>query len=264
MVRDIRDSKCKFQTPFHQVRDVRKLVKSSYRFVALENSSCSSGMASTAFREESKPVNRGPDKKPFPTPMVIKCQSVNTNNATKHSELVNTGENISETERLSPNLSEWPTRSETLHAAPRVPCAKQLVIEQPEFSLKIDAKAAKQKPEKAAEGSEKKPESKVSNQIALEKLKAAVKTMEQLYFLIGTNGNAKRKLRDQSRTVTFCRSSRERSKESRPKRTLRTNMGKWTLCSCMLKSRPQPRVQVLTRIKHVCQQVLTGRKTRRC
>ncbi len=182
MVRDIRDSKCKFQTPFHQVRDVRKLVKSSYRFVALENSSCSSGMASTAFREESKPVNRGPDKKPFPTPMVIKCQSVNTNNATKHSELVNTGENISETGRLSPNLSEWPTRSETLHAAPRVPCAKQLVIEQPEFSLKIDAKAAKQKPEKAAEGSEKKPESKVSNQIALEKLKAAVKTMEQLYF----------------------------------------------------------------------------------
>ncbi|XP_052400845.1 uncharacterized protein C4orf54-like [Carassius gibelio] len=182
MVRDIRDNKCKFQTPIHQVRDVRKLVKSSYRFVALENPSSSSGMTSTALREESKPVNRGPDKKPFPTPMVIKCQSVNTNNAAKPSEPVNTGENVGEMVRLSPNLSEWATKSETLRTGPRVPCAKQPVNEQPELSLKIDAKASKQKPEKATEGSEKKPESKVSNQIALEKLKAAVKTMEQLYF----------------------------------------------------------------------------------
>ncbi|KAL0204089.1 hypothetical protein M9458_002107 [Cirrhinus mrigala] len=172
MVRDIRDSKCKFQTPIHQVRDVRKLVKSSYRFVALENAS---GKASAALREESKPVNRGPDKKPFPTPMVIKCQSVNTNNAVKPAEPVG------ETARLSPNLSEGPTKSETIRAAPRVPCTKQPVTEQPEFSLKIDAKAAKRKPEKSTEGCEKKPESKVSNQIALEKLKAAVKTMEQLY-----------------------------------------------------------------------------------
>ncbi|KAK2908647.1 hypothetical protein Q8A67_004484 [Cirrhinus molitorella] len=172
MVRDIRDSKCKFQTPIHQVRDVRKLVKSSYRFVALENAS---GMASTALREDSKPVNRGPDKKAFPTPMVIKCQSVNTNSAAKPSEPVG------EMARLSPNLSEGPTKSETLRATPRVPCPKQPVTEQPELSLKIDAKASKQKTEKSTEGSEKKPESKVSNQIALEKLKAAVKTMEQLY-----------------------------------------------------------------------------------
>ncbi|XP_051762804.1 uncharacterized protein C4orf54-like [Ctenopharyngodon idella] len=182
MVRDIRDSKCKFQTPIHQVRDVRKLVKSSYRFVALENTCGSSGTASTALREESKPVNRGPDKKTFPTPMVIKCQSVNTNNATKPSEPVNKGEKVAETSRLSLNLSsEWATKSESVRAAPRVPCAKQPLTEQPEFSLKIDAKAAKQKSEKATDSSEKKPESKVSNQIALEKLKAAVKTMEQLY-----------------------------------------------------------------------------------
>lgn len=182
MVRDIRDSKCKFQTPIHQVRDVRKLVKSSYRFVALENTCGSSGTASTALREESKPVNRGPDKKTFPTPMVIKCQSVNTNNATKPSEPVNKGEKVAETSRLSLNLSsEWATKSESVRAAPRVPCAKQPLTEQPEFSLKIDAKVAKQKSEKATDSSEKKPESKVSNQIALEKLKAAVKTMEQLY-----------------------------------------------------------------------------------
>lgn len=182
MVRDIRDSKCKFQTPIHQVRDVRKLVKSSYRFVALENACSSSGTASTALREESKPVNRGPDKKTFPTPMVIKCQSVNTNNTTKPSKPVNKGERVAETSRLSLNLSsEWATKSESVRGAPRVPCAKQPLTEQPEFSLKIDAKAAKQKSEKATDSSEKKPESKVSNQIALEKLKAAVKTMEQLY-----------------------------------------------------------------------------------
>uniref|UniRef100_A0A8C2C3W7 DUF4585 domain-containing protein n=1 Tax=Cyprinus carpio TaxID=7962 RepID=A0A8C2C3W7_CYPCA len=181
MVRDIRDSKCKFQTPIHQVRDVRKLVKSSYRFVALENACGSSGTASTTLREESKPVNRGPDKKPFPTPMVIKCQSVNRNNATKPSKPAKVGESVGETVRLSPNLSEWAAKNETLRTAPGLPCAKQPVTEQPEFSLKIDAKAAKLKTEKAAEGSEKKPESKVSNQIALEKLKAAVKTMEQLY-----------------------------------------------------------------------------------
>ncbi|XP_077061281.1 uncharacterized protein C4orf54-like [Siphateles boraxobius] len=178
MVRDIRDSKCKFQTPIHQVRDVRKLVKSSYRFVAIENACASSGTASTALREESKPVNRGPDKKTFPTPMVIKCQSVNTNNATKPSKPVNMGESVAETSRLSLNLSsEWTAKS----ALPRVPCAKQPLTEQPELSLKIDAKATKQKSEKATDSSEKKPELKVSNQIALEKLKAAVKTMEQLY-----------------------------------------------------------------------------------
>ncbi|XP_051560685.1 uncharacterized protein C4orf54-like isoform X2 [Myxocyprinus asiaticus] len=168
MVRDIRDSKCKFQTPIHQVRDVRKLVKSSYRFVALENTCATSGTVSTTteLREESKPVKRGP----CPSPMVIKCQSVNTNSVTKPHEPVNLRESESVT-------SECTFKSDRC----RVPCAKQPLTEQPEFSLKIDAKTAKQKKEKAADAGEKKPESKVSNQIALEKLKAAVKTMEQLY-----------------------------------------------------------------------------------
>ncbi|XP_051992840.1 uncharacterized protein C4orf54-like [Xyrauchen texanus] len=168
MVRDIRDSKCKFQTPIHQVRDVRKLVKSSYRFVALENTCPTSGTVSTTteLREEGKPVQRGP----FPSPMVIKCQSVNTKSVTKPHEPVNPRESESVT-------SECTFKSDRC----RVPCAKQPLTEQPEFSLKIDAKTAKQKMEKGADAGEKKPESKVSNQIALEKLKAAVKTMEQLY-----------------------------------------------------------------------------------
>ncbi|XP_051558218.1 uncharacterized protein C4orf54-like [Myxocyprinus asiaticus] len=160
MVRDIRDSKCKFQTPIHQVRDVRKLVKSSYRVVALENTTAE------ALREGSKPLKRGP----LPTPMVIKCQSVNTNSATKPSEPVNLASKREEGESLTSEC-----------AFKRVPCAKQPLAEQQEFSLKIDAKTAKQKAEKVVAASEKKPESKVKNQIALEKLKAAVKTMEQLY-----------------------------------------------------------------------------------
>ncbi|KAA0722508.1 hypothetical protein E1301_Tti011883 [Triplophysa tibetana] len=171
MVRDIRDNKCKFQTPIHQVRDVRKLVKSSYRFVALEN-------ASGTLREDCKPILRGPDNKPFPTPMVIKCQSVNTNSATKY-DPVNVGskeesEILHETARTSPNLPpECASKCEGARAPARVPCLKHPLTEQHEFSLKIDGKKS--------DCWEKKPESKVSNQGALEKLRAAVKTMEQLY-----------------------------------------------------------------------------------
>nr|XP_055061829.1 uncharacterized protein C4orf54-like [Misgurnus anguillicaudatus] len=175
MVRDIRDSKCKFQTPIHQVRDVRKLVKSSYRFVALENTCGASGTASSA-TPDGKPVI----KKHFPSPMVIKCQSVNTNSATKHPDPTNACskreevDSVHETVRTSQNLpSECTTKSDGVRATTRAPCAKQPLTEQHEFSLKIDAKKS--------DGSEKKPESKVRNQIALEKLKAAVKTMEQLY-----------------------------------------------------------------------------------
>ncbi|TRY85755.1 hypothetical protein DNTS_031928 [Danionella cerebrum] len=175
MVRDIRDNKCKFQTPIHQVRDVRKLVKSSYRFVALENE-CGS------LQEESKSVNRGPEKKPLLAPMVIKYQSVNTNNSTKPPDpAYMVSDNVEEASRSSPNLSEWAAKSETMRSVPRVLSTKQPVTEQSVFSLKIDGKASKPKPEKAPESSEKKPDTKVSNQRALEKLQAAVKTMEQLY-----------------------------------------------------------------------------------
>ncbi|XP_053533345.1 uncharacterized protein C4orf54 [Ictalurus punctatus] len=141
-VRDVRDSRCKLQTPIHQVRDVRKLVKSSYRLVSLE-----SGENKTTSREESEAVKKEPDKnyKKEKTPMVIKCHSVNTNTDANSNR-----RNDSENER-SP---------------------MQTISEQQEIQLK----SARWK-----ESCDKRVECKMANQVALEKLKAAVKTMEQLY-----------------------------------------------------------------------------------
>ncbi|XP_060720681.1 uncharacterized protein C4orf54-like [Tachysurus vachellii] len=137
-VRDVRDSRCKLQTPIHQVRDVRKLVKSSYRFVSME-----SGENKTTSQEESDGVKKDPDKndKKEKTPMVIKCHSVNTNS---------NRQNDLESER-SP---------------------MQTISEQQELQIKSS---------RFKESSDKRVECKMPNQVALEKLKAAVKTMEQLY-----------------------------------------------------------------------------------
>ncbi|XP_061815131.2 uncharacterized protein C4orf54 homolog [Nerophis lumbriciformis] len=117
MVRDIRDSKGNLQTPIHQVRDVRKLVKSSYHLVSVGDKST---LAST------NPVSG--------SPMVIKCQSVNTNDRKSYLE--------EESKRPAVNNS------------------------QEGMTLQIGKKNT---------------EFKKSNQVALEKLQAAVKTMEQLY-----------------------------------------------------------------------------------
>nr|XP_057921940.1 uncharacterized protein C4orf54 homolog [Doryrhamphus excisus] len=121
MVRDIRDNKAKLQTPIHQVRDVRKLVKSSYHFVSVDEKSA----LATA-----NPVTGSPG-----SPMVIKCQSVNTND-----------------NKSTPEGG-----------------AKKTAVNntQEEMTSRIEKK---------------KPELTKSNQGALEKLQAAVKTMEQLYI----------------------------------------------------------------------------------
>lgn len=143
-VRDVRDNRCKFQTPIHQVRDVRKLVKSSYRLVSLER-----GENKSASREESNAVKKEPDKnyKKEKTPMVIKCHSVNTNtNTNSNSDKQNNPE--SERSLMQPSS------------------------EQQEVQIKSV---------RLKESCDKKVECKVANQVALEKLKAAVKTMEELY-----------------------------------------------------------------------------------
>lgn len=143
-VRDVRDSRYKLQTPIHQVRDVRKLVKSSYRLVSLE-----SGENKTTSCEETDTVKKEPDKneKKEKTPMVIKCHSVNTNTITK----------ANSNRRYDPESERSPM---------------QAISEQQEIQMKT----ARWK-----ESCDKKVECKMANQMALEKLKAAVKTMEQLY-----------------------------------------------------------------------------------
>ncbi|XP_072526488.1 uncharacterized protein C4orf54 homolog [Salminus brasiliensis] len=151
MVRDVRDNKWKLQTPIHQVRDVRKLVKSSYRFVSLENVDNKAGPS--ASHEESQPVKKEPDKAHFPSPMVIKCQSVNTSGSAQRAGKVS-AESSREMD-AGRETSQCP-RNDSMR---RVLGAKQ-----------ADPKLVRQK-----------VECKLTNQAALEKLKAAVKTMEQLY-----------------------------------------------------------------------------------
>ncbi|TRY84390.1 hypothetical protein DNTS_025475 [Danionella cerebrum] len=168
IVRDIRENKGKLQTPIHQVRDVRKLVKSSYHFVSLDNDNKSSQSASDG---EQKPVKqRSPSVSSASLiPIVIKCQSVNTNSNVKQSG----------------NASEPPIRryaediAETDRSSPHVAMANRLPKQEHPAGLKIEASTRKH--DKTCDVSEKKAEPKKSNQVALEKLQAAVKTMEQLY-----------------------------------------------------------------------------------
>ncbi|MEQ2213276.1 hypothetical protein XENOCAPTIV_012223 [Xenoophorus captivus] len=159
-VRDIRDTKCKFQTPIYHVRDVRKLVKSSYRFVSLDRSD---HRCSTVAEEKTKLEL---DK---PSPMVIKCNSVKTNVK-------------AETNDTTRAQVEGDTPSETSSRVPTV-VTKLGDPDQPEMQPNPEAKLGKQRQDRfTGETNEKRNDPAIpAKQDALEKLKAAVKTMEQLY-----------------------------------------------------------------------------------
>lgn len=171
MVRDIRENKGKLQTPIHQVRDVRKLVKSSYHFVSLDTSEnkASSACADGHSEQRKQMQPRNPDPV---SPIVIKCQSVNTNYPGKHPGNVEPAEQESldsDKVTLGDAKSDPPLRAggPTSHSSSE---------ENPGLRTETQMKA-----EKGSELADKKPESKLANQVALEKLQAAVKTMEQLY-----------------------------------------------------------------------------------
>ncbi|KAJ0033100.1 hypothetical protein NQD34_000207 [Periophthalmus magnuspinnatus] len=164
-VRDIRDTKCKFQTPIYQVRDVRKLVKSSYRFVSLDNSE-NKNPAAVSTAADTADVDKETVKQPLTAPMVIKCHSIKTN--------------------VKKNTAEAP-REETgaARSFPKVqfhPAASEVNSEHVETPSTSDNKLVKQRLEKTSgEFTDWKSEPKIPKQAALEKLKAAVKSMEQLY-----------------------------------------------------------------------------------
>ncbi|XP_053182264.1 uncharacterized protein C4orf54-like [Scomber japonicus] len=174
-VRDIRDTKCKFQTPIYHVRDVRKLVKSSYRFVSLDNSSTGPPAAGDKPDEKAK---KEPVKLSLPSPIVIKCHSVKTNvksEINKASQKQTEGNILSET----PQNENAPSHCTTSRVPPVV--AKQLNPDQPENQTNTESKVTKLKEKFSGEIAERRNEPKIPKQAALEKLKAAVKTMEQLY-----------------------------------------------------------------------------------
>lgn len=168
-VRDIRDTKCKFQTPIYHVRDVRKLVKSSYRFVSLDNSE---SKCSTAADKPEEKATKEPAKQSSPSPIVIKCHSVNTNVKQQTAEL-------SQKQAIS---SEAPPSEPSYCTTSRLPTvlSKQAHPDQSEIVPSSENKLVKQRLEKF-ETAERRNEPTVPKQAALEKLKAAVKTMEQLY-----------------------------------------------------------------------------------
>ncbi|XP_038124417.1 uncharacterized protein C4orf54 homolog [Cyprinodon tularosa] len=159
MVRDIRENKGKLQTPIHQVRDVRKLVKSSYHFVSLDNK-----------ETKSSSTNRNPNSG---SPIVIKCQSVNTNSTEKPTELMKLEQ--SDTCRSSPEGA----KSASPQKAGRAPNPSNSSEGSTVMSGESKINPTKQEP--VSDVTENRPETKMANRAALEKLQAAVKTMEQLY-----------------------------------------------------------------------------------
>ncbi|XP_044040823.1 uncharacterized protein C4orf54 homolog [Siniperca chuatsi] len=179
MVRDIRDNKGKLQTPIHQVRDVRKLVKSSYHFVSLDNNENKSHFASADSHSEQK--KQMPYRNPNSvSPIVIKCQSVNTNSNGKQSG------NLIELSKREPfdidtSSPEGAKSAPMQRAAGTAPIGNSNNSSEGGIGLRIESRIASKRQEKTSDITDKKPESKMANQVALEKLQAAVKTMEQLY-----------------------------------------------------------------------------------
>ncbi|XP_049423972.1 uncharacterized protein C4orf54 homolog [Epinephelus fuscoguttatus] len=179
MVRDIRDNKGKLQTPIHQVRDVRKLVKSSYHFVSLDNNENKSNFLSADGHSEQKKQmsHRNPNSV---SPIVIKCQSVNTNSNGKHAGNLTELSNLEpfDTDRSSP---EGAKSAPVQRAAGKAPIGNSNNTSDGASGLRIESGTAPKLQEKISDITDKKTESKMTNQGALEKLQAAVKTMEQLY-----------------------------------------------------------------------------------
>lgn len=168
-VRDIRDTKCKFQPPIYQVRDVRKLVKSSYRFVNLDNTD-NKKTVSVASHDDTTCK----DKQPLPAPIVIKCQSVKTNAKEQTEE---GSRKDTEAGRSFPQIHSPISQSPNVSAV-----SKEGSSDHFQALSNSDTRLIKQRLEKmSGELGERKIEPKIPKQAALEKIKAAVKSMEQLY-----------------------------------------------------------------------------------
>uniref|UniRef100_A0A3Q0SMN0 Chromosome 4 open reading frame 54 n=1 Tax=Amphilophus citrinellus TaxID=61819 RepID=A0A3Q0SMN0_AMPCI len=175
MVRDIRDNKGKLQTPIYQVRDVRKLVKSSYHFVSLDNNENKSNIASADSHPEQQQNKQLPNQNIHSvSPIVIKCQSVNTNGKQSGNPEV--------TKREPFDADRSPLEGvKNAQRAAGTACQLPNNSSQGNTGLRSESSTSSKKQEKISDIIDKKPASKLPNQAALEKLQAAVKTMEQLY-----------------------------------------------------------------------------------
>ncbi|XP_069781715.1 uncharacterized protein C4orf54 homolog [Narcine bancroftii] len=142
-VRDVRDTMHKLQAPIHQVRDVRKLVKSSYHVSTLDGGG-----------PGVDPAAEQPRGSGAPLPIVIKCQAVSRKE----------GPEDGSSPAAMKNGSAFVHRT-----SGRVPLKEATGGGPPGVGARGPGQAG---------GS---PPAASSSQLALEKLTAAVRSMEQLY-----------------------------------------------------------------------------------
>ncbi|XP_067902463.1 uncharacterized protein C4orf54 homolog [Heterodontus francisci] len=159
-VRDIRDNVHKLHTPIHQVRDVRKLVKSSYHILTLQGNKVKSS--------EQAPCGKGASL----LPIVIKCQSVSSKTLAglkqgQSTECLTEGSGGPSPDTGMKNGSVFPHR-----ASGRIPL-KGAAAGSPPAAASVPAPGGEKQRGTGCKVA--------SKQLALEKLTAAVKTMEELY-----------------------------------------------------------------------------------
>ncbi|KAH0615875.1 hypothetical protein JD844_026471 [Phrynosoma platyrhinos] len=209
-VRDIRENKAKVQGPIHQVRDVRKLIKSNYGHESGDNSDRGS-VNSDQGSSEQKPkqlVTAGIPRSL--SPIVITCQAVSNNKEDKKvSKTSDMGAKASSGGKMLPSNQEGtilvhrtsgrlpvatiaPNKSD-----PRQPAVLKIVSKTsvpwrqqaqpapqpqpsiPEKSSKVGPLVATGEEEPSRDEATKAPVT--VNHQALEKLTAAVRSMEELY-----------------------------------------------------------------------------------
>ncbi|CAI5784615.1 Hypothetical predicted protein [Podarcis lilfordi] len=213
LVRDVRENKHKVQGPIHQVTDVRKLIKSSYSHESGDNNSDRGSVNSDQGTSEQKPkqlVTAGISR-PL-SPMVITCQAVSNSKEDKRaSKASETGAKASSGGKMLPSSQDGtilvhrtsgrlpvatiaPNKSD-----PRQPAVLKIVSktsvpwrQQPqppplppiqptpvEKSSKVGPLVVASEEEIPREEVAKAPLT--ANHQALEKLTAAVRSMEELY-----------------------------------------------------------------------------------
>ncbi|XP_072857981.2 uncharacterized protein C4orf54 homolog [Pogona vitticeps] len=206
-VRDVRESKPKVQGPIHQVRDVRKLIKSNYGHESGDNNSDRASVNSEQGNSEQKPRQLVAAGIPRPlSPMVITCQAVsNSKEDKKFSKTSEVGAKANSGGKMLPSNQDGtilvhrtsgrlpvatiaPNKSD-----PRQPAVLKIVSKtsvpwrqqshpQPttvEKSNKVGPLVATREEESPPEELTKAPVT--VNHQALEKLTAAVRSMEELY-----------------------------------------------------------------------------------
>uniref|UniRef100_A0A8D0L4F6 Chromosome 4 open reading frame 54 n=1 Tax=Sphenodon punctatus TaxID=8508 RepID=A0A8D0L4F6_SPHPU len=186
LVRDIRESKAKIQGPIHQVRDVRKLIKSSYGHDSGDNNSERGSVISDQGISEQKPKQLLTAGIPRSlSPMVITCQAVSNSKEDKRSgKATETGGKAPGGGKVLPPTPEGtilvhrtsgrlpvatiaPNKSD-----PRVPAVLKIVSKASTSWKQHGEEEPREEASKAAP---------TPAHNALEKLTAAVRSMEELY-----------------------------------------------------------------------------------